>query len=381
MLDYDFLNKTLNPDKNKMPVEGNEHRMVRVAFDVFKVQGEDDLWQVQADDDGNEFLVRTYDLKDEELSTELNWSVESDKKEANLTIMYSGTPIHRVAASDFGAKTKEDVVELSNLIKEKLSLDENFLAKFIDDLPEAKKAALLSYDEIGNIYKKANNFGPLLNKVHKGKNLSRNDFDGLQVRDINELNTSLDVLQKIHDIQNAIDGKKTEQPSEEKTASQQLKESLKLVDKVNTLFSELKKKSLNKSADGTEKFNIRQDPTPDFVELPNIDETKLNIVPEKTTKPYREIPGHFREDEPVKELINRELKDRLGVDHFVRKMDISDPKNMIIMVEVNDYENDVVKYIVAKAEPYRSHIKFTEVTFDTNLEKAKLDYENRIQNN
>jgi len=90
-IDYDAVLKEIIPDKNKIPVAGNEHRMVRVAFDLFRLKDGDseELWQVQSSEDG-EFLVRTFSIPEDEMIAESSdWLVETDKKEANLTIYYN----------------------------------------------------------------------------------------------------------------------------------------------------------------------------------------------------------------------------------------------------------------------------------------------------
>jgi hypothetical protein len=146
--DLDFLHvrRVVAPDR--IPVLGNEHRMVRVAFDLFRLDGDDEerLWQVQADDDGNEFLVRTYDLPGDVegvLETRsADWSVMADSKLANLTVAYKGVPIHRLAAADYGARSPDEVRMLRQLVSEKLASDQAWAARLLCDLPPAKLAAL-----------------------------------------------------------------------------------------------------------------------------------------------------------------------------------------------------------------------------------------------
>jgi hypothetical protein len=132
-------------DTNRLPVSGNEHRMVRVAFDFFRLDGDetDDLWEVQSADDG-EFLVRTYSLPEEteEIKTS-SWSVTADKEYANLTIAYQGVPITRLASKDYGAETLEDGKLLQGVVFNKLATDVEFIKTMILSLPASKKVALL----------------------------------------------------------------------------------------------------------------------------------------------------------------------------------------------------------------------------------------------
>lgn len=140
--DLSEVKRIVNPDKNTLPVQGNEHRMVRVAFDVFRLKNNDpeELWQVQSSDDG-EFLVRTYTLPEDEIVTS-DWSVSEDSKKANLTISYKKTPIKRIAMKDFGIKTDEDAYILQRALFNKLSKDLNFVNKMVNGLSESKRNML-----------------------------------------------------------------------------------------------------------------------------------------------------------------------------------------------------------------------------------------------
>jgi hypothetical protein len=133
-------------DKNRLPIIGNEHRMVRVAFDLFRLKGDeaDDLWQVQSADDG-EFLVRTYSLpEDNEVKTSSDWSVSADGKFASLTVSYRGVPIKRLDTSEYGAKTPEDGKLLQGIVFNKLATDNQFVHRIISSLEPSKIEALKS---------------------------------------------------------------------------------------------------------------------------------------------------------------------------------------------------------------------------------------------
>lgn len=134
----------------RIMVQGNEHKLTRVAFDMFRMNDNPEtLWKVQSDDDGNEFLVRTYTLPEEELSVQGNWVVISDKKKANLTISYKGVPIHRIIASEYGANTSNDSDLLANVLRQKLTTDNNFAKKLLKSLPSTKlKAVANSFPEL-----------------------------------------------------------------------------------------------------------------------------------------------------------------------------------------------------------------------------------------
>ncbi|MFA5048449.1 MAG: hypothetical protein WC516_05510 [Patescibacteria group bacterium] len=134
----------LGNDFNKIPLKGNEHRLVRVAFDLFrfKDRNPEDLWQVQSSDDG-EFLVRTYALPDEqEEKVATAWSVELDKKEENLTIAYRNIPILRLAAKNFGLTESEDIRIFQRTVYNKITTDNEFVDKLIKTLSAEKQMIL-----------------------------------------------------------------------------------------------------------------------------------------------------------------------------------------------------------------------------------------------
>lgn len=143
-LDFSHLKEAVQPDQSRIPFKGNEHRLTRVAFDLFHMDNDaESLWQVQADDDGNEFLVRTYDMdQPDDLQAQSKWSVDADKKQANLTIAYRGMPIHRLAVADFGAETPAEARSLQKLVQSRLAADEDFVVSLIESLPAAKREVL-----------------------------------------------------------------------------------------------------------------------------------------------------------------------------------------------------------------------------------------------
>lgn len=142
-------------DETRIPFKGNEHRLTKVAFDLFRVDGDetDDLWQVQADDDGNEFLVRTFFSNDEKTSEASDWSVLADGKCANLTISFKKVPIKRVACKDFGIENYKDGKTLQGIMFNKLSSDGEFVYKFVKTLPKEKFLALKEAGLIEDIKK------------------------------------------------------------------------------------------------------------------------------------------------------------------------------------------------------------------------------------
>lgn len=141
-IDPAVLAKLLYQDDTRIPVKGNEQRLIRVAFDLFKLRGDvkEDLWAIQADDDGNEFLVKTYTEPVEE-PVKTAWTVSVDKH-ANFTVAYKNVPISKIATQGMKIETSKDVETLRQIIQTKLAADKNFFNKYVKGLPEIKRALL-----------------------------------------------------------------------------------------------------------------------------------------------------------------------------------------------------------------------------------------------
>jgi len=173
-INYDALMQELVPDPNRMPLAGNEHRIVRVAFDLFRLKDGDpeELWQVQSSDDG-EYLVRTFSLPEEEKVAESSdWTVEIDRKEANLTVAYKQVPLTRIAARDYGANTPEDARLLRRVVHKKLATDIEFGKKLINSLPIEKQQALYVFA------KESPYVGAIEQQTEKNKNFRKVLFTG-----------------------------------------------------------------------------------------------------------------------------------------------------------------------------------------------------------
>ena len=142
-LDFAMIDQVVTEKPiDRLPVKGNEGRMVRIAFDLFRLDGDnrEELWQVQADDDGNEFLVRTYNLPEEEdaIQKSSKWEVYLDKKAANLTIAYNGVPIERLATAKYGVTTPDEANIFKSTVMRKLATDEGFVDLILNNMPQEK---------------------------------------------------------------------------------------------------------------------------------------------------------------------------------------------------------------------------------------------------
>jgi hypothetical protein len=175
-------------DENKIPVAGNESRIKRFAFDLFQVDGEnvEDLWKIQADDDGKEYLVRTYSLPEEEKIITSSWNVLNDKKCANLTIYYKDIPLKKMAMSDLGIKNLE-IDNIRNTLIKKLSNNSDFIIKFVATLPADKIEELQKTD----LFEK-------LEKFLNSKELKNT------IKNVSESSYKLKNLQKLTDLERKL---------------------------------------------------------------------------------------------------------------------------------------------------------------------------------
>lgn len=148
-LDFGYLNSVINPDKSKVVYKGNEERFVRVAFDLFKMKDNscEDLWQIQADDDGVEYLVRTYEADDKEVIAS-DWSVGINKTASHLTVSYKGMPVHRLDTKDYGVENPFDALVFRDVVQEKLANNKDFVAKLANELPQEKHDMLVEMGAI-----------------------------------------------------------------------------------------------------------------------------------------------------------------------------------------------------------------------------------------
>jgi hypothetical protein len=139
-MDLNEIYKKIIPDTNRLAFKANEGRLIRVAFDLFRLKdgNPEELWQVQSSDDG-EFLVRTYLLPEEKEEMQTKWSVDPDKKQENLTIAYQNIPLLRIASKDYNV---DDINILQRMLFKKLASDESFTNKLINSMSEEKRELL-----------------------------------------------------------------------------------------------------------------------------------------------------------------------------------------------------------------------------------------------
>lgn len=204
-IDLTEIHNMFHEDPNRIPVIGNEQRLVRVAFDLFRLKGDvkEDLWQVQADDDGKEYLVRMYSIPEEE-EVKSNWNILEDSKQANLTVAYNKTPIYRISCSEYGIEPS-DISIFSRAILKKLATDKNFEIVFFNKLPASKQELL----KMAGFSAHENDYDSLFNQTLKqfgASSLGSLSAEGKELF-FNEINKKMEAIgtdKRLLDIENNL---------------------------------------------------------------------------------------------------------------------------------------------------------------------------------
>ena len=144
-IDYKKVLDKLYGDRNVKPVRGNEDKMIRVAFDFFRLKDSDPetLWQVQKADDGQEYLMRTFsDDAEEKLKSESDWDVQLNKEATDISIYKSNVPIHRMDLNKMRIGREESEGFRAFIYGKLCRQDPEFLQKLAMEMPLTKISAL-----------------------------------------------------------------------------------------------------------------------------------------------------------------------------------------------------------------------------------------------
>ena len=144
-IDYKKVLDKLYGDRNVKPVRGNEDKMIRVAFDFFRLKDSDPetLWQVQKADDGQEYLMRTFsDDAEEKLKSESDWDVQLNKEATDISIYKSNVPIHRMDLNKMRIGREESEGFRAFIYGKLCRKDSEFLQQLAIEIPLNKISAL-----------------------------------------------------------------------------------------------------------------------------------------------------------------------------------------------------------------------------------------------
>jgi len=114
LLDVAYLEKSLDRVNQDRVIEASTHdnkkvayheskgQFKRVAFDLFEPSnGNDEIWQLQADADGKEWLVQIQSVDESEAKVEGGFSAHLNSKRTAITLLHNDEPIMKFSAEDF----------------------------------------------------------------------------------------------------------------------------------------------------------------------------------------------------------------------------------------------------------------------------------------
>jgi hypothetical protein len=141
-LNYSDLEKL---DKKTYKLSEVKDRIIRVAFDVVRLQGApiDELWEIQSADDGD-YIVARYNVDEEtapikQASAKNKW--EAVSKEGEVHLFYKGAAFTKFA--------HEDANTIVNFLPNKLSTDQHFVEALFSALsPERQTEVKKLYPEL-----------------------------------------------------------------------------------------------------------------------------------------------------------------------------------------------------------------------------------------
>ncbi len=145
-IDWAKVASTVIENKGRLPYNENRHLFTKVAFDVFQMNDSpfEAYWTLETGEDGEEYLVATYDAESKEsgLTSESKWEALSDKKSENVTLFYRGVPVKRFASCEYNFNSSDVNIFKSSLVG-KLKKEASFVNKLLKVLPNEKKTALV----------------------------------------------------------------------------------------------------------------------------------------------------------------------------------------------------------------------------------------------
>ena len=131
-------------DSNKVGFNKNRHLFTKVAFDVYQLNSSplEALWILEADDNGDQYLVATYDDQSSPISATGSWTAMSNKEASDTTLYYKDTPVCKLALKDFGVDRK-DVAIFERMLVEKTNNSPDFVQKLIYAQTKDKQETIL----------------------------------------------------------------------------------------------------------------------------------------------------------------------------------------------------------------------------------------------
>lgn len=142
--DWAHLSDAVNPQKTKLAYDEVKHLFKKVAFDVYKQNSSDKLWELRTDEDGSQYLVALYE-DDSDLVVESQedkvWTATANADNDNVTLSFKNVPIARFASSEYQF-TPDQASKFADFIEKKAS-NPKFIQDLLKTMPSAKQEAVL----------------------------------------------------------------------------------------------------------------------------------------------------------------------------------------------------------------------------------------------
>lgn len=143
--DWASLNNMVNPSKTALAFDDVKNHFQKVAFDVYKQNGSDKLWELR-EENGQKFLVALYDnvenLVVESTENKPNsWVAIADSDKKNVTLSFKNTPVAKFASSEYNF-TEQEADAFAKFV-EKKAADASFISALVETMPEKKREVVL----------------------------------------------------------------------------------------------------------------------------------------------------------------------------------------------------------------------------------------------
>jgi hypothetical protein len=135
-IDCNELFRKIDPKRTKYPYEQYRDRLVKVAFDVVRfIDSENlgDLWKVETDEDGKDYIVAMYDQQGIPDKLSSDWQVISTGEQ--MQVFYKNSFITKVDCETLGLKPHM-VARLYPDIERRLAKDKGFVKSLLKATPE-----------------------------------------------------------------------------------------------------------------------------------------------------------------------------------------------------------------------------------------------------
>jgi hypothetical protein len=143
-VDYNKLYDSIDPKKKSFKFSEVKHKLIKVAFDVFRMKDGDpeELWQIQNSDDGDYIVARYENVEPKVVAAQTQWTACTTKTCDGVNIFYKGRNIAKIASSN-------DIDVIAEFLPGKLETDKSFVKALLNTLDKDTRSELLrTYPEL-----------------------------------------------------------------------------------------------------------------------------------------------------------------------------------------------------------------------------------------